>query len=117
MTRRGIASLWAIVVLAVISLMTTAILGQMLATRRSLDAATHRIQAGHLVEAGERLARIKYKAHPAYSGETVVLLPNGNVVISVEPRGAGARRVTVVARFPTDRPRSVSITKTFDVGP
>ncbi len=112
MTRRGIATIWAIVVLAVVTLMTAAITGQMIAARRSLEASLNRTQTVLLVEAAELHAQAMLKASKDYTGETKMLLKNGRVIIAVTPDAKpGVYRVVIEARYPVDHPRVAATRK------
>lgn len=108
MTRRGIASFWAVVILAVVSVMTTALVSQFLAIRRGLDAQQSRIQTEQLLDAGWSIALNKLEASAAYRGEKLTLLPNGEVTIEiVEGPGIDVFRVRVISHYPIDQPRRI----------
>lgn len=108
MTRRGIASFWAVVILAVVSVMTTALVSQFLAIRRGLDTQQSRKQAEALLDAGWNIAFDKLRTSAAYRGEKLMLLPNGEIIIEIaEGPGNDVFQVRVVSHYPVDQPRKV----------
>jgi hypothetical protein len=108
--RRGIASIWALVVLAVVSVMTTAIVGQFMVARRSLEARQNRAQAERLAEAGKELAISKLQISKDYTGEALKLLADGDVKIVVAAdEKPDIFRITIESQFPTNQPRTVKV--------
>jgi hypothetical protein len=83
-TRRAVATVWMLVVLAVL----TAVLGtttwQHLTARRLLDQRHQQLQAAWLARAGVELAAARLLINPAdYTGESVAILPEAQVRITV----------------------------------
>jgi hypothetical protein len=101
--RPGAASIWALVVLAVVSAMSVAAVGQFAAARRQVDAHGHQIQADWLARAGYELAVARVLADPTgYTGETVTPIPAGEVKIVVrkDPDVKDVYRIESQARYP-----------------
>lgn len=98
--RKGVAAVWALVVIAVTSaLVCTAIL-QLANARKQVDDNQTRMQTRWLVRSGFELAMEGLLANPEqYEGETAALIPGTKVKISVERPGEvdGVYRVTCVA--------------------
>src|SRR5947209_6972757 len=109
--RRGVAAVWALVILIVLTALMANITWLHLAGRRVLDQRHRQLQAEWLARAGLELAAARLLANPAgYSGETVTLLPASEVRILVQPE-AGSRdrfQVTSTATYPTDDKHPVS---------
>jgi hypothetical protein len=99
--RRGIASVWALVVIAVTSaLICTAVL-QLANARKQVDDERTRMQTRWLLRSGFELAADRLLANPEkYQGETVALLPGTEVKIHVEKPSTmdGAYRINCVAK-------------------
>lgn len=102
---RGVAAVWAVVVLAILSLLLTGITRQLLTTRQVLRQREQRVQADWLARAGIELAAARLLGDPStYNGETLEPIPNGRVKIEVRPEKDQSDTfvVTVEARFPAD---------------
>ena len=103
--RRGVAAVWALVVVAVVSALSMAAVAQFASARRHADQTRHRAQAEWLARAGYELAVARLLADPAgYTGETATPVPGGEVKIAVrsDPSAKGVYRVECEARYPTD---------------
>lgn len=100
--RRGVAAVWALVVVAVVSALTAAATLRMLAARRHAEAHRDRAQAEWLARAGYELAVDRLLTADGYTGEKATLLPDGEVTIAVrpDPDAKGVYRVTSEARYP-----------------
>lgn len=101
--RRGMAAVWALVVVAVVSALSAAAAVRMATARRQVDAARNRAQAEWLARAGHELAVGRLLAAPAgYTGETATPIPGGEVTVVVRPDPAekGVYRIECAARFP-----------------
>jgi hypothetical protein len=98
-----VATLWTVVVLAVLTAVLGTITAQLLAGRRSVEGRRNQLQAQWLARAGVELAAARLLADPAgYKGETVEVIPGGTVRIEVrpEPESSGTFLVRSEARFP-----------------
>ena len=116
--RRGMALMGAMVALAIVSLMMTAIVWQILATRRTLERREYELQAVSLARAGAELAAARLLAKPSgYSGEVAELVPRSTVTVEVnsEPGSPDAFVITSEARYPSDEPDGVvrSVTRRY----
>ena len=81
--------MYALVVLAVVTAMSAAAIGQFIAARRQIDAHRNRLQADWLARAGYEIAVAKLLMDPdAYTGETVKPIAGGEVKIVVKPDAA-----------------------------
>jgi hypothetical protein len=101
--RPGIAAIWLLVVLAALSMLSAAVVGQLSAARRQVDAHRNRLEAEWLARAGYELAVAHLLAEPnGYTGETVKPIPGGEVKIVVrkEPGDNGPYKVDCEARYP-----------------
>jgi type II secretory pathway component PulK len=118
--RRGASLLSAMIVLIILSFVTSAVIG-LIGTRRGRDEdRSRRAQARWLAEGGAERASAKLAADPAYGGETWDVPAEAldgrhaaEVRIAVAPAAAGARRVTVTARYPKDAPVFASYERTW----
>ena len=112
--RRGLAAIWALVVLAVITVLMTLITWQSLAGLRQADRRDHQLQAEWLARSGLELAAARLLAAADFKGETLEPVPRSRVTISVEtkPDAPGLFRVTSEARYPVEGRLSVVRTAT-----
>jgi hypothetical protein len=104
--------------LALVSVVSAAVVWQCLAGRRLLGHRQHELQADWLARAGVELAADRLLADPAgYTGESAEPIPGAEVRVEVraEPGSANVFRVTSTARFPRDGPDTVlrSATRSF----
>ena len=109
--RRGMAAVWALMVVSVVSALTVAAAARMMAARRHVDAHRNRAQAEWLARAGCELAVGRLLTAPdGYTGETVAPVADSEVKIVVRPDPAakGVYRIECEARFPTTGPLVVS---------
>jgi hypothetical protein len=82
--RRGVAAVWMLVVLAILSAVVMATTWQHLAARRMLDQRHKQLQADWLARAGVELVVERLLSKPGdYSGETLTPLPGSKVQITV----------------------------------
>ena len=101
--RKGVAAVWALVVLAVVSAMSAAAVGQFAIARRQVDVHRNQLQAEWLARSGYELAVARILADPKeYTGETVTPIPKGDVKISVKKDSEmnGGFKVECEARYP-----------------
>jgi hypothetical protein len=113
--RRGVAMIWMLIVLAALTALFGTITWQHLAGRRVLEQRHKQLQAEWLAQAGVELAAARLLNDPTgYRGETVTLLPGGEVRITVQFVDE-VFCVTSEARYRTDEPPIVmrSITRRF----
>lgn len=83
-SRPGVAAVWMLVVLAILSAVVMTTTWQHLAARRTLDQRFKQLQADWLARAGVELAAERLLTKPGdYSGETVAPLPGSQVRITV----------------------------------
>src|SRR5262245_11756569 len=109
--RRGLASMWAVVILATLSILTAAIIAQMVAGRRVLDRRERQVQAAWLARAGAELASARLLSAPdGYEGESLELVPGSRVRVEVRgvPDAPNTYQVTSEARCPADGADSVA---------
>ncbi len=100
--RRGVALLWALIVLAVLAVTLAVTTWQSVALLRLVDQRHHQLQADWLARAGVEWAAGRLLADPAeYKGETVELLPGSRVQIAVRA-DAGVFWVRCEARYPVE---------------
>lgn len=83
--RAGVALAIVLVCLALLSVMVVSVVRQGLAQKRFLDQREHRAQAYWLAQAGLEHAAARLQSSPApYTGETLVIIPDSEVLIRVE---------------------------------
>ena len=116
--RRGLALMGTLVTLAIISLMMTAIVWQILATRRTLEHREYELQAAWLARAGAELAVADLLAKPSgHSGEVVELIPRSRVTVEVKSEDGSPDTflITSEARYPSDTDDGVvrSVTRRY----
>ena len=103
--RRGIALMGTLVALLILSLMMTAVVWQIMATRRTLEHRAYVLQAVWLARAGAERAAAHLLAKPSgYSGEVRELIPGSNVSVEVRSEGSSPDDfwITSEARCPAD---------------
>ncbi|MBN9520361.1 hypothetical protein J0H58_17830 [bacterium] len=101
--RRGMAAVWALVVVTLVSALSVAAAARMATARRQADAYRNRAQAEWLARAGYELAVGRLLAAPdGYTGETATPVAGGEVkvVVRPDPAGKGVYRIECEARFP-----------------
>ena len=115
--RSGMAAIWALVVVAVVSVIVGLIVAQFLAVRRAVDHRHDQLQALWLAQAGIELAAGHLLNGPTVPPEeTVNLISQGQVHIKIKPAPAGSDifLVTSEARYPLEQGSVVrSLTKRF----
>jgi hypothetical protein len=101
--RRGVVTIWALVVLSVLTVLAGTITWQHLASRRLIDRRVERLQSLWLARGGIELAAARLLANPkSYSGETLSPIPGSRVEIRVQPKPGDTYQVSSEARYPTD---------------
>jgi hypothetical protein len=112
--RQGLAAIWALVILAVITVLMTLITWQGLAGLRQAERREHQLQADWLARSGLELAAARLLAADDFKGETFEPVPRSRVTITVEtkPDSPGFVRVTSEARYPVEGRLSVVRTAT-----
>jgi hypothetical protein len=108
--RRGIAMVWALVVLAVLTVMIGIITSQSVTGFRRADHREAQLQTLWLARSGVELAGARLLVDPAdYRGETVELIPRSQVriVVTTDPKQDHVFLVSCEARYPTDQRESV----------
>jgi hypothetical protein len=101
--RPGVAAVWALVVLAAVSAISAAAVGQFSVARRQVDMHRKQIQADWLARSGYELAVARLLADPkGLADETVMLIPKGEVKITVRtvPKNDSAFRIESQAHYP-----------------
>jgi hypothetical protein len=101
--RRGVALLWALIVVTVLTVMLALITTEFLAARRVADRRHNQVQSAWLARAGVELAAARLLDNPTgYSGESVTLLPESEIRIDVRagPEAPDTFVVTSEARYP-----------------
>ncbi len=108
--RRGIAAAWALVVLAVLTVVIGVITWQSVTGFRRADHRQAQLQALWLARSGVELAAARLLDNlTGYTGETLALIPRSQVRIEVktDPNQENTFLVTCEARYPTDERDSV----------
>src|SRR5437879_6089497 len=84
-TRRAVAALWMLVVLAVLTTVLATTTWQHLTARRLLDQRHKQLQAAWLARAGVELAAARLLSNPAeYTEDVATLLPGAQVHVTVQ---------------------------------
>lgn len=108
--RRGIAAVWALVVLAVLTVVIGLITWQSVTGLRRADHRQAQLQALWLARSGVEWAAARLLTNPAgYTGETLELIPRSQVRIEVkrDPEKSDIFLVACAARYPIDERESV----------
>lgn len=107
--RRGLAAIWALVILAVITVLMTLITWQGLAGLRQAERREHQLQADWLARSGLEAAAARLLAADDFKGETLEPLARSRVTITVDakPDAPGLFRITSEARYPVEGRLSV----------
>jgi type II secretory pathway pseudopilin PulG len=111
----GFASVWALVVLAVLTGLTAALTFQLLAARRTVDRRERQAQAEWLARSGIELAAARLLTDPkGYEGETAEVFSGSRVRIQIqaEKESPNTYLITSEARHPADGPETVARTVT-----
>jgi hypothetical protein len=106
--RRGVASIWLLIVLALLTVLLTITTKDLLQNRRALTSRGNRMQAAWLARAGVEIAAAHLlDKDDAWKGGAVELLPAGKVRIEVKPMKGSADVFEVASegQFPSDDPR------------
>lgn len=116
--RSGAALIAVLVLLATVGVIMGVLTSQMLAQRRFLQQRHHQLQAYWLAQAGiEQAAAQLLTGNKDYKGETLELLPDSKVRITVTPaKGTeGVVHIASEAHLPLEGPGSVlrSASRTF----
>lgn len=100
--RRGVAIIYALVVLAVIGVMLSESARNAITVRRMVTTRQQQLQADWLARSGIELAANKLANSPDYKGETAELLTDSQIVIKVDPieNRTDHYRVTCEAKYP-----------------
>src|SRR5438132_12931186 len=102
-SRRAVATIWALVVLSILTLLIATISWQVFASRRWLERREHQIQAAWLARSGLELAANRLLLNPAGSAkEPVPLIAEWEVRIELQ-RDEDSPNIYVVtseARYP-----------------
>ncbi|HEV3203000.1 MAG TPA: hypothetical protein VGY77_01395 [Gemmataceae bacterium] len=109
-SRRGVAAIWALVVLAVLVIVIGLLAVQTANGIRGADHHHHQIQTLWLARSGVELAAARLLANPAdYNEETLEIISRSQVHIDLHKTSdkPDIFRITCEARFPTDEPRPV----------
>jgi hypothetical protein len=82
--RQGIATIWAVIMLSVMTVILAGVTAQLLQSRKFLENRQNELQAVWLARSGLELAGQRLLANPAgYDSETLELLPLSQVKIKV----------------------------------
>ena len=111
-TRSGVAAIWALVVIAIVSAAAMTATIQFANLRKQVDADRNRIQAHWLARSGVELAADHLLTNAeGYTGETVTLIPGGEIKITVQKhmKKEGVYQVESEGRF-LDGLKMVAIT-------
>ncbi len=116
--RRGFASVWTLVVLAVVSALLGTVAAQLLTNRRELDRQQERTRSLWLARSGVELAAGRLLTDPdGYKGETVEVVPGSRVRVEVraEAPGTNVYHVTSAALHPgaTGGPAAYTLSRRF----
>lgn len=105
--RSGVAVIWALVVISVVTVLAAGVARQYVLARRTALEQAHKAQAHWLARGGIDLAAAKLLTDPEkYTGEVVKLLPRSELTITVVKGPAGQFVITSHARFPIDGPET-----------
>lgn len=104
-SRRGVALLLILVVLAVISFLLASITVQTLVNRRTIEQRQHQVQANWLARSGLEVAVARLHNTTDYTGEALEIIPDSQVIVQIEPMIGSSRTITAEARFPHSQTR------------
>ena len=106
MTRHGMATVWVLVLLTVVSLISLAVARQFVLGHQAMERQEERVQALWLARSGLESAVDRVATEGSdYAGERLTPVDDGEVIMTVEPvPGSPDRvRVTAEAKYPTTR--------------
>ncbi len=106
-SRRGVAIVWLLIVLGLLTAVMANITRQHWNNRRALQQRHKHLQAEWLARGGLELAAARLLTNPTgYDGDSVEPLAGGQIkiAVSVEAADASTYRVTSVSRYRTDEP-------------
>lgn len=108
--RSGIALIWAIVILSVLTVVMALVTQTSVTGLRRADRRQQQLQADWLTRSGIELAAARLLNDPKeYEGETVELIPEGKVRIAIQTKAdaPGTYWVTCEVRYPSEEPEAV----------
>jgi hypothetical protein len=107
--RRGVAIMWALVIVTVLALVSATAVWQMSAGRRALERRQNGLQALWLARSGAELAADRLMANPDYTGESIELIADSDLRIAVEkePTAKDSYRIHCEAHCPAAGPGSI----------
>jgi hypothetical protein len=103
--RTGAALVVLLLAFALIGAMTTTVAWQMTASHRMLNRREQELQAGWLARAGAEIAIARLLSNPEnYHGESLEIIPGGEVRIAVQPKAKSNDqfRVESEGRYPAN---------------
>ncbi len=111
-SRRGVALIWALVVMTLLTVLIGTLIAQIRASRRQLDRRQNQLQVEWLARAGMELAAARLLSKPGgYKDESVELIEHSQVRIEVkgEKDSLDTYQVTSHAHFPSNSPETVEL--------
>lgn len=105
--RAGVAIMWALVVMSLVTVLVMGLAAQLLQARRITDNHRNQLQSHWLARSGAELATAKLLSDPEkYTGETVKLVPNSEVKIVVKKDASleGTYHIESQSRYPVNMP-------------
>jgi hypothetical protein len=107
--RRGVAIMWAMVIVTVLAMIAATAVWQCMAGRSGIDLRQNHLRALWLARSGAEFAADRLRDNPDYAGETIVLAPDTDcqITVSKDADTTGAYQVRCVARSPAGGPASV----------
>ena len=109
-SRRGVALVIVLAILALVSLFMATITAQILSNRRTVEHRGQQLQAAGLARAGIERACSRLLSDPAkYTGESIELMPNSQLHIEIQPdpKSKDTFLITSEAFYPADNPHGV----------
>jgi hypothetical protein len=107
--RRGVAIMWALVIVTVLSLVSATAVWQISAGRRALERRQHLIQAVWLARSGAEIAAERLMVDADYAGESIEVIPDTGLRITVakDPAATDVYRIRCEAQCPATGPGSI----------
>lgn len=106
--RSGIAAMWSLVIVSVVSMMSATAIWQFTAARRVLDRREHLLQARWLARSGLELAAARLVENASYGGELVELFPDSAISITVNSKGDAQYHIRSEGLFPIGEPAAMT---------
>lgn len=108
-SRRGIALLFLVMFLTIISVLLGSVSMQILVNRRVVEQRQNQLQATWLARSGLEVATARLRTDKKYTGETLELLPDSQVRVQVDATKDKGTSITSEGKYRVSTPHPVAV--------